>query len=351
MFLYPILIVLFLKHDFIPIIISAFLLGILLGEVVAYDIYFNLHYLDFFPYINPKANTAYPTPFMTHLNYGLFLAFSAGLSLQLFFQKKTYLIKIFSILLMLSITTNLLINTGRSGYILFIVSVSIILFLQYKKKIIKYIPLLLITFLSIFTLAYNISPNFHKKALQTVHSIKKLSNSNYNSSIGIRLLNYNTSLELFSEKPLFGYGTEEHVRVLYEKTKQSHPSLAKQLKYYSTTDSQYFDVALQFGLVGLFVLFNIFYQIYRYPYTDSYLKNISILTIILFTLYGIQTNFMHFLNPSSILLIFFSSLILINHQDKSNFNIRERSFKLHSFDFFSLILLNFIAFQIYRLFI
>ena len=351
-YLYPILILIFIKREFIPIIISSFLLGVFIGEVVSYDIYFNFNIFDFIPYINPKASPAYPTPFMSHLNYGLFLAFSAGLLLQLFFKERSLLIKSLTLLFIFSLTTNLFINIGRSGYILYIVSISTILYLEYKKTILKYIPLIILSFLSIFYLAYLYSPNFHNKVDQTLSSINKIYNNNdYMSSIGIRFLNYKTATELFQEKPIVGYGTGMHVDVLYERTKQKDEKLAKIIKNYSTTDSQYFDTALQFGLIGLIIFFSIFYHLYRYNYTDKYIKNISRLIIIVFLLYGLQTNFMYFANSSSILFIFFSSLVLTKSSLQEESQRKNILIKFHLFDLFSLLLIYFIAFQVYRLFL
>jgi len=351
-FLYPILILLFVRYNFIPIIISSFLLAISVGEVVSYDIYFNYNIFNFLPYINANANSSYPTPFMSHLNYGLFLAFSAGLSLQLFFQQKILIFRLFSLLLLSSLTINLFINIGRSGYILYIISISTVLYFQYKKNILKYIPLILLSFMAIFFLAYTFSPNFQNRALQTLKSVQKIYYENdYMNSIGIRFLNYKNSIELFKEKPLIGYGTDSHVEVLYKKTKESNSKLAAIIKNYTTTDSQYFDIVLQFGLIGLVVFLNIFYQIYQYKYATTYLKNLSILILILFLLYGLQTNFMYFLNTSAILLIFFSTFILKKNNSKESFNYKQRSKALYLLDIITVFILYIVAFQIYRLFL
>lgn len=350
-YLYPILISLFVQYNFIPIIISSFLLAVSVGEIVSYDIYFNYNFFQFLPYINPNANSSSPTPFMSHLNYGLFLAFSAGLSLQLFFKQKTFMLKLLSLLLLSSLTINLFINIGRSGYVLYVISISTVLYFQYKQNILKYFPFILLSFISIFFLAYKFSPNFQNRILQTLKSTQKIYYKNdYMNPIGIRFLNYENSIKLFKEKPLFGYGTHNHISALYKKTKETNSKLAAIIKVYSTTDSQYFDTLLQFGLIGLVIFLNIFYQIYHYRYKTIYQKNISLLIIILFLLYGLQTNFMYFFNTSSILLVFFSTVILKNDVSKRNFNYKKRSKALYLLDIITVLLIYIIAFQIYRLF-
>ncbi|MEA1892017.1 MAG: O-antigen ligase family protein [Campylobacterota bacterium] len=349
MFLYPVLILLFLESKFIPLMISSFLLGIFVSEIVSYDLYLNLNTFDFFPYINANANSTYPTPFMSHLNYGFFLAFSAGLSLQIFFQKNSYLMKIFTIILIVSITINQFINIGRSGYILYAISILTILYLQYKKDIFKYIPLIIVAFVSIFFLAYSFSPNFQKRIEQTVNSIASIYNKeNYTNSIGIRFMNYKNAIESFKQSPLIGYGTDAHVTVLYEETKKTDAQLAQTIKNYHTTDSQYFDIALQFGLIGLIVFFNIFYQIYRYKDRDIYLKNISILMSILLLIYGLGTNFMHFLNPTSYLLIFFATITMSHSYKEEYFDYKSRVLKLYLLDAFTFVLLYVCSFHLYR---
>jgi O-antigen ligase len=246
---------------------------------------------------------------MTHLNYGLFLAIGAGIIFQSFFMRKSYLF-ILNILLFGSITSTQFINIGRSGYILYIISILLILTLQYKQLIIKKTHILIGLIALVLYLAYSLSPNFKSRIDLTMHTFEQIyTDSNYNNSIGIRIQNYKYAFDLIAEKPFLGYGIGQNVKVLSESMKTDEATIAKIISNHSTTDSQYLDILLQFGVIGFMIFINIFFQLVRYQYQDEYQKRVAILFVTLFLIYAIQANFMHFYNATSLLLIFFSSIL------------------------------------------
>jgi len=69
-----------LKKEYIPKTISAFLLGMMISEILSYGIFFEL-------WTWKHGNPSDPTPFMNHLQYSMFLTFTSLLLLnRVFFE-------------------------------------------------------------------------------------------------------------------------------------------------------------------------------------------------------------------------------------------------------------------------
>lgn len=111
-----------LKREYINTIITAFLLGMFVSEVIAYGVFFNIWKFGI-------ATIQNPSPFMIHIDYSVFLAFT---SLILFNRiiSKNYSLKekIFLLLFFCSTTGNLFLSTGRTGQVAFIFGIIVMFF-------------------------------------------------------------------------------------------------------------------------------------------------------------------------------------------------------------------------------
>jgi len=102
-----------IDKKFIHIALSAFLAGMLIGELVSYSI--------FFEFIHIEGTTHKdPSPFMHHTIYSVFLVFSAGILLNRIITSEFIKHKIIYGMFFTTITANLFINSGRIGQFLFL---------------------------------------------------------------------------------------------------------------------------------------------------------------------------------------------------------------------------------------
>jgi len=117
-----------LKKEYIPKTISAFLLGMMISEILSYGIFFEL-------WTWKHGNPSDPTPFMNHLQYSMFLTFTSLLLLNRVFFETQIKWKIFYFLYFLTVTSNLFLNGGRTGQIAFILSIFLNDNINIKNKV------------------------------------------------------------------------------------------------------------------------------------------------------------------------------------------------------------------------
>ena len=184
-----------LKYKNIPKIISAFLLGMLVSEVLSYGIFFEFWSLE-------HGTPMDPTPFMHRTFYGLFLSATALLLLNKIFFEEHIKSKILYLFFFLSVSANLFLNSGRTGYVAFTVTRFVLGVLNIKNK--------LLSFISILILSYQVSPVFKVRFNQAQNSFTKIYNQSenqYNTSFGSRLAIWIVGIEIFKDTPLLGTGT------------------------------------------------------------------------------------------------------------------------------------------------
>jgi len=317
-FLFSALIFVFLEHKYINRLIGAFLLGIFVSELFSYALSFGfLHGPFLFSY--ELASLKDPSPFQHHIHYGFMLAIASNLLLILIIRASTFTERVIELSFFIIISINLVLNVSRTGYILYVIGTLIVIFLYYKKSFIK---VLLISIVGLFLaslLAYKFSNMFHDRVDLTIKSINNIVfENNYSSSIGYRFVQYGRAIDSYKQRPITAHGTGMHLLVVGEE-RGNDLTHRKEKFLYSCLDSQYFDLLVQFGVVGLIVFFNIFYQIIRYRQSDIYLKNIQYIFVALYLLYSLQTGSMR-VGLVPYLLFFLITVTLVHKTNEIKLN-------------------------------
>ncbi len=282
-FLLPLLFLTFLRHEFVSRVITAFLFGMLVNEIYSYGMFFGV----FGP--TKWGDTGNPTPFVNHLNYSMMLAFTSLMVFQrLLLEKRLSLHeKILHVVFFVTVTSNLFITGGRSGQLVFVLGFVLLMALIYRKNIIRMLLTSVIILSVVLSLAYNYSTTFKKRIQLAQKDIKKFERGRYATSWGYRVVADIVLFDLFWENPVLGVGTSDHMAAFRAHMKENFPKYAKIKKHFPQLHNQYFIVGIQFGLVGLVVMFNLFYQIYRYRQPDRILKNMQYLLIFMTLLYSL----------------------------------------------------------------
>jgi len=286
-----------IKLEQLTKIISAFLLGMLISEILSYGIFFELWQLR-------HGDAMDPSPFMNHLQYAMFLTFASLLLLNRFFFEKELKWKIFYFLYFLTVTSNLFLNGGRTGHLAFAVSIFVVGFLNIKNKFIAFFSMLALVS-TIFYTAYHVSPVFkvrfdqstHETTTiltsdQSTHETTTLSNNStnkYNGSLGQRLGAWIVGVELFIENPILGTGIGSEMDALREKIKTDMPEMMSIINI-AHYHNNYMTYLVQLGLVGLFLYLNIIYQIAKLTIQNKELSNLKYIFLTVFSVASLVEN-------------------------------------------------------------
>ncbi|WP_457743407.1 O-antigen ligase family protein [Sulfurimonas sp.] len=275
-------------------ILSAFLSAMFISELMSYAIFFELiHYKN----ISPLD----PTPFMSHMTYSTVLAFTTSLLLVMLFYEDHLKYKIFYILFFLSATTNLFINGGRSGQIIYIVLI-ITLFLSLVKNKIKAFFGALFILLLTFSLAYNFSTNFHNRSNQLYHDFDNvITNNNFDGSGGARVALSILGVHTFIDNPILGTGLSYRMYNI-EKYAKKHDFDAQYFKKFDDYHSAFLTISVQLGIAGLIISLAIIYALFTFQITKQEYRLMSILFAISFVIFSFTHNTFHTMNP----MIFFA---------------------------------------------
>ncbi len=263
-----------IKKEQIQTIVTAFLLGMFISEVIAYGVYFEL-------WTFKHATVENPSPFMMHIDYSVFMAFSSVLLLnRILSSHYEFKEKLLYFFFFLTVTGNLFLALGRTGQLALIAGILVMSIIHFRltlKSMFISILLLCIVFLS----AYTLSDTFKVRIQAALNDIEKISNNNLNSSWGIRVAYGIVTYDIFKQNPLLGVGLgdyrDETISMLET---QEYPYLNEASKEFMKKfhpHNQYFFILMQMGIIGLLLFLYMIYQLFKLKIEDPEIKELSIL--------------------------------------------------------------------------
>jgi len=281
-------------NKYISHIISAFLAAMFISEIMSYGIFFELiHYKN----ISPLD----PTPFMSHMTYSTVLAFTVNILLVRFFYEKKHKYKLFYLFFFLTATTNLFINGGRTGQIIFIILLLITIFSSVQHKF-KALIISISTLLLTFFLAYNFSHNFHNRFNMLNTDIKNtLIHNDYSGSGGARIALTIMGVDTFIQHPILGTGiayTMDNIKVYAQK----HHFNGNFFEEFADYHNGFITISVQLGLIGLIISMLIIYSLLMYKIKSKEYKLLSLIFATSFIMFSFTHNTFHTMNP----MIFFA---------------------------------------------
>lgn len=297
----------YLKKEFFEYVISFFLLGMFISEILSYGNFFKFWEIGL-------GYTSNPTVFIHHTTYSVFLAITSIFLLAKIFNEKSRNKKILYCIFFISITINLLVNSGRTGYFSFFITIIILSFYIFKMKI-KYIIFTVITTITIISLAYTQSPNFKTRINLIKNDIDGvIINNDYSSAIGARIGLWIIAKDLIISNPLLGTGVSSSLK---EKNNIiNNDSNTNNFDYIQTLHSFhniYLEILIQYGIIGLTIFLLIILEILK-----IHLKNIEIdilkITTILVYFLGSFTDILFHLKDSITFFSFIIGIVLAKYK-------------------------------------
>ncbi len=299
-----------LDKKFVPHIISAFLMAILVSEIMSYGIFFELWKYNG---VSPHD----PTPFMSHMTYSTILAFTSTILLtKIFLAKKEELkFKILYGVFFISVIANLFINGGRTGQIIFIILIFVLKLIHVKHKA-KAIALSISTLFIIFSLAYNFSPNFHNRANTLYNEVNKMiyqnDYSSNDSSLGARVSLWMVGYETFKDNFLFGTGIGNDMNDV-KKHAEELGFKPKYLGLFDDNHNMFITNAVQLGIVGLILIILLFYYLFKLKFKEDEYRSINIMFVIAFVMFSFTHNTFHTMHPMTFFALFAGLLNAISN--------------------------------------
>ena len=282
------------EKKYTPHILSAFLAAIFISELISYGIFFELiHYKN----ISPSD----PTPFMSHMTYSTVLAFAVTLLLVRLYYETKIRYKFIYALFFLTATTNLFINGGKTGQIIFILLILLTTIYTTKNKL-KAIFFSAFIIVLTFSLAYTFSPNFQRRTSQLYNGIiQMVQHNNYDDVGGRRVALSLIGLETINHNLLLGTGVSYHMPNAQQYAKK-HDIKLNNLKGYSDYHNTFITISAQLGLGGIFISLLIIYALFTLKIVQKEYKLLSLLFATAFVVFSFTHNTLHTMNP----MIFFA---------------------------------------------
>lgn len=316
--LYALPILLITRNIFIPKIIIALICGVMLSESVSYAMYFGIAVPKFILIENNPLNV----PFMeSYTQYAIVLNLIAGILLHRFLISQS---KLLLLLLFLLTSLNIFIIESRIGYALYFLTVFIVLFNFYKQHFFKVCLYFSVVIMLVGSGAWIFSDSFQTRIYLAIDDINKLAEDNLTTSLGARTGLYLFSYDMIKSNILFGVGTADHIENVMDRIVKSDmeatnkEGLLANIRsgHNASLHSEYLDLLGQFGIIGLLIFLNIFYQIARYPQENPYYRTIQLLIIatVLFVSFGTVIFIASQVGKIIILLL---SLTLLTKADKT----------------------------------
>lgn len=297
----------YLKKEFSEYVVTSFFLGMLISEILSYGNYFSLWQIGIGSSDNPRV-------FLHHTMYSMLLSVSSIFLLIKIIDCKEIKLKSFYILFFITVTVNLLFNSGRTGYFTLVITIFLMILIKYKLNF-KIILSTIILILSIFILFYNYSNNFKNRINFIKTDLLALSEKkDYNTSLGARFAFGIVAKEITIDSPLFGVGIANHIkkRDLYIKENHLEKDFrhVSELKHFHNT---YLEIYTQLGLFGLILFALLISSLFKIKIKNKVIDNLKISTIILFLIGG-MVDVLFYLNYTISLFTFVIGICLAHYK-------------------------------------
>ncbi len=293
-----------LKREQAGSVIMAFLAGMLVSEIAAYGMFFELWTIN-------GHSKEYPSPFIYHAHYSLLMAFAALLLLNRIFSRGYSLTeKLLMGMFFVAISGNLFILQENIGQLAFIVGIIVAGIVHIRLR-----PMALFTsvffVVSVLLITYYTTPMFAKRVDTAIADIKKMEQGNLNSPWGIRMVHLKAGWETVKNASLFRTGevkqvVTENIGMTVKKSNLSNQKHTIEHHIHN----QYLMIAIQSGLVGLGLFLTVLLGLLWLPVRDVELRQVA---VVFYTIIAVSLFADTFLSTGPVLPLFilFTSLFTL----------------------------------------
>jgi len=298
-----------LKKEYIAKALSAFIFGMFISEMISYGIFFELFHFN-------DTSPQNPSPFMHHIEYSIFLAFTALVLLNRIFNEGDIKYKILYSFFFVTMSGNLFLTAGRTGQFAFILGLFVLALISFKNKF-KALFIFMVLTVIIIGIAFNMSTTFHERVIIGKENlVNVVKNKDYCTSWGGRVGAWVLSKEIISQSPLVGVGPVDNMKEFHSLIDSRYPEMKCMHQSFMHIHNQYLQICTQLGMIGLIIFLSLFYFIARMDLKNGEYRNIKYiyLTVILFAF--IPEVLMH-RQFSMVLFAFIMGLLLATYRTEN----------------------------------
>jgi len=266
-----------IKKEYINKALSAFIFGMFISEIISYGVFFELWQ---FKHATPQN----PTPFMHHIEYSIFLAFTALVLLGRIFNETDLKYTFLYIFFFATVSGNLFLTAGRTGQIAFILGLFVLAMLSFKNKVKAFFVSVILSVL-VLGIAFNLSTTFSERIITGKNSlVNVVEKEDYCSSWGSRVAVWVVAEDIMIENPILGVGISDNMTEFHNLISEKYPKMECVQGYLMHMHNQYIQTFTQMGIIGLVLLLGIFYMIIKLPLKEIEYRNIQYVyvTVVLF---------------------------------------------------------------------
>lgn len=294
-----------LKREWLSGIITAFLGGMFISEIIAYGIYFEW-------WTFKDRTPQYPVPFMSHIHYSIFLATTSIILLsRLLSQRYTWRSKLPMFIFFVTSTGNLMISTGRTGQLALFVAMGVSVIIHYRLTIKSFFIFLLLS-ITLFVGAYSTIDLFKMRFDEGIQDTQKFQKGNYNSSWGLRAAFWIVTYDIVREHPLLGAGIGDYRLSAREALETNNHGFTKETIAWCSNahfHNQYLMILAQIGLIGFGLMIWLLVELFHLRIDDPQLNEFNKLSLTVF-LIGSIAEPLWILQFPIILFVFITSISL-----------------------------------------
>jgi O-antigen ligase len=242
-----------IKENERELLIKTFILSVTLSELISYGVKLNILPEMF------HATRYEPVPFIHHVQYSPFVAFSSFLLMYYFlFVKSSKRAKAIEVFFIITMCINLFLTGGRAGQVVYFFLLIYTFFYLFKFSF-KSILAVMIIIPLLFGIFYSFGGIFKERVNMAIYNTLHF-NKNKNTSIGERLVFWQNTIHLAKQKPILGYGTGSFKKIYGNYSKKVTPNI----RIPAQPHNMYLFIFFQTGIIGLSVFLYLFYKMFEY---------------------------------------------------------------------------------------
>lgn len=291
-----------LDKDYVDNAIFGFLAGNVISVFASLGVFWGVLSIEGVPSTDPS-------PFMDHANHSVYLAFSAIIAMHLSFIDKTR--KALFLILMTLFVVNLFLLAGRTGQVIFVVSLILYLFMVVKNKLQAMVLSGIIVSL-VLCFSYYFSPIFKKRVNAFVAEYQNVfEKGDYSGSFSRRVSLWVMGWNVFLDNPILGTGIGDERTGMnkYAKKYNFKEYISEQDFGYIDYHNAFIQYSVQLGVVGMITFIGMLLALWSLRIENPKYAPLSKMFVLMFVMFSMVGLTMHIMS-SMVLFALFSGLFL-----------------------------------------
>ncbi|MCK9223788.1 MAG: O-antigen ligase family protein [Candidatus Muirbacterium halophilum] len=241
----------------------------LTGYIMAICVILFLSFLLYFNINLPEKMTyekSHFTPLHHHVNHNIFIAIGFFIILKRFINNYKSKMNFIYIPLIFIMIINMVLTKGRAGMGVFFIGLFFVCFEYFKLFTFKKILISIILVIISFFVLYEYSIYFNKRVDAGINDIKLYQSNKKYTSLGLRFVFWEVCYEIWKDNKIVGVGQGDFSDEFVFNMKKLYPRM---MYWKNNPHSYYFLTIARHGILGLILLFYVFYTMYKYSFNNK----------------------------------------------------------------------------------